>query len=108
MCMVWFTDIYHSTFDWPTSADVAKGLERAPGTSEAEMVERLVTHHRNIDGIRSFYKHVLKEINADQPKADVFSQGNYEYNKCYRRCIVIHIIYVVTSDVDKKAELSQR
>jgi len=39
------------------------------------MVERLIEHHRNVAGVRSFYQHVLKDINADQPKADVFSQG---------------------------------
>jgi len=69
------SDIYHSTFDWPSSASVAARLEKAAGTSEEEMVCRLVTHHRNIAGIRSCYEHVLKVINADQPKADVFSQG---------------------------------
>jgi len=73
--MLWLTDIYHSTFDWPSSATVAARLEPAAGTSEEEMVERLVAHHRNIAGVRSFYQHVLKEINADQPKSDVFSQG---------------------------------
>jgi len=73
--VVYTSDIYHSTFDWPSSASVAARLEKAAGTSEEEMVCRLVTHHRNIAGIRSCYEHVLKVINADQPKADVFSQG---------------------------------
>jgi len=38
-------------------------------------VRRLLAYHRNIAGIRSCYEHILKEINADQPKSDVFSQG---------------------------------
>jgi len=53
------------------------------GTSEEEMVERLVEHHRNVIEVRSFYQHVLKEINADQPKADVFSQGHL-YTLCLK------------------------
>ena len=85
-----FTDIYHSTFDWPAPAEVAKGLERA-GTSEAEMVDRLVVHHRNIGGVRSFYKHILKEINADQPKHDVFSQGKF-YHLC--KLLLLLLLFV--------------
>ena len=75
MWMISIADIYHSTFDWPTSASVASRLEETVGTSEKEMVERLVAYHRNIVGVRSFYQHIVKEINADQPKSDVFSQG---------------------------------
>jgi len=67
-------DIYHLTFDWPSSESIAARLEEI-GTSEKDMVDRLVSHHRNIVGVRAFYKHILKEINADQPKSDVFSQG---------------------------------
>lgn len=33
--------------------------------------------HRNIDGVLSCYKKIVKKINADQPKTDVFSQGKY-------------------------------
>jgi len=77
--MTWFTDVYHCTFDWPSSASIAARLEQTVGTSEEEMVERLVAHHRNIAGVRSFYQHVLKEINADQPKSDVFSQGKLSH-----------------------------
>jgi len=68
-------DIYHSTFDWPSSSSIATRLEEVQGTSEQEMVQRLVDHHRNIAGVRACYQHVLKVINADQPKSDVFSQG---------------------------------
>jgi len=39
------------------------------------MVGRLVTHHRNVAGVRTCYEHILKVINADQPRSDVFSQG---------------------------------
>jgi len=68
-------DIYHSTFDWPSSSSIASRLEEADGTSEDEMVSRLMEHHRNIAGVQSCYQHILKVINADQPKSDVFSQG---------------------------------
>ena len=48
-----------------------------PGNLEEEIVERLIIYHRNIDGITEAYKNVMKSINADQPKADVFSEGRW-------------------------------
>lgn len=66
-------NIYHVTFDWPSSIEIASRLEESPGSSDTEVAERLIIYHRNIDGIKSCYQHVLKTINADQPKADVFS-----------------------------------
>ena len=75
MSIALIADIYHVTFDWPSSPAVTSRLEETVGTSEKEMVDRLLAHHRNIVGVRSFYQHILKEINADQPKSDVLSQG---------------------------------
>lgn len=42
------------------------------------MVNKLIEYHRHIDEIEECYRKVIKKVNADQPKADVFSQGNYE------------------------------
>merc|ERR1712227_846376 len=67
-------DVYHTTFEMPDNADVAARLEEVAGCTEAEVVERLVTHHRHVAGILNCYKANAKTINADQPKADVFSQ----------------------------------
>ncbi|ELT89859.1 hypothetical protein CAPTEDRAFT_200548 [Capitella teleta] len=67
-------DIFHTTFDWPTSSDVADRLKEVPGYSESEITERLVIYHRHIDGILEAYKANLHTFNADQPKADVCSQ----------------------------------
>jgi hypothetical protein len=42
---------------------------------------------RTIDGVLSCYNKIVKKINADQPKADVFSQGmrsNYEHIQPYQ------------------------
>jgi len=92
-------DIFHVTFDWPTSAAVASRLEETVGTSEKEMVDRLLAHHRNIVGVRSFYQHILKEINADQPKSDVFSQGLILprlHNSTINTVISLSVFYVVS------------
>lgn len=79
---VYSVDVFHVTFDTPSSTEVLSRLLPAPGNSEAEMVRRLCAFHRQIDGIRTCYNHVTKVINADQPKADVFSQGKETgYNK---------------------------
>lgn len=70
-----FADIYHTTFDWPTSSEVANRLDMVAGNSEENVVNRLVDYHRHIEGIMTSFKSGHKVINADQPKADVFSQG---------------------------------
>lgn len=67
-------DIYHVTFDWPNNRDVIERLTECQGTSEADMIERLVVYHRHIDGLLKCYEKSLKVITADQPKTDVFSQ----------------------------------
>ena len=72
-------DVYHVTFDWPSSPDVAGRLKEATGTSEEEIVKRLVHYHRHVDGILQCYDKGFKKFNADQPKSDVFAQGMYPY-----------------------------
>ncbi|KAK2170983.1 hypothetical protein NP493_1119g00051 [Ridgeia piscesae] len=67
-------EIYHITFDWPSNPDIAERLQLVPGNFEEDVVDRLIVYHRNIDGITEAYKRVMKVINADQPKADVFSE----------------------------------
>ncbi|KAK7496967.1 hypothetical protein BaRGS_00011703 [Batillaria attramentaria] len=68
-------DVYHTTFDWPSAnAELVSRLVEVPGQSEPEMVARLVEYHRHIDSILRCYSAAIKTINADQPKADVFSQ----------------------------------
>jgi len=66
--------VYHTTFDWPGNNDIASRLQEVPGNTEDDIVEKLVVYHRHIDGIKSSFNKTLKIINADQPKADVFSQ----------------------------------
>ena len=70
--------MYHTTFDWPTSPVVQARLEEVVGNTEEEIVNRLVNYHRYIDGIQRCYSTVVKTINADQPKADVFAQGLFD------------------------------
>ena len=73
--VVWSVDVYHTTFDWPGNPEVQERLEEPAGLSEEEIVKQLVVYHRHIDGIVRCYSQSVRNINADQPKADVFSQG---------------------------------
>uniref|UniRef100_A0A0B6ZSC5 Nucleoside-diphosphate kinase n=1 Tax=Arion vulgaris TaxID=1028688 RepID=A0A0B6ZSC5_9EUPU len=67
-------EVYHTTFDYPGNPEVQERLVAPKGISEIEMVSEMVIYHRHIDGILRCYDNVTKRINADQPKADVFSQ----------------------------------
>ncbi|XP_046844873.1 adenylate kinase 8-like [Xenia sp. Carnegie-2017] len=67
-------DIYHETFDPADDIDVAMRLVPDENSTEPAMVERLRLYRRNIEGVADCYKKIVKKINADQPKADVFSQ----------------------------------
>ena len=74
--VVFTTDVYHTTFDYPNSVDVERRLVEPPeGCGEAAMVDRLVLYHRYIPGLKTAFQRYTKAINADQPKADVYSQG---------------------------------
>jgi len=68
-------DVYHTTFDWPGNPEVQERLEEPAGLSEESVVKRLVLYHRHLHGILRCYGQVTRAINADQPKADVFSQA---------------------------------
>ena len=76
-CCLLSTDVYHVTFDTPTDIEVFKRLKMPPGCDEKSLVARLVVYHRHVEGIVECYKKISTNINADQPKADVFSQGTY-------------------------------
>ena len=76
---MFFIDIYHTTFDLPPNPEIQSRLEEVPGYKEDEMVEKLIEYHRHIDGVLDCYQKTVKSINADQPKADVFSQGKFVY-----------------------------
>ena len=73
MCLL--LDVYHVTFDTPTDIEVFKRIKQPPGCDEKAVISRLVVYHRHVEGIVDCYKKISKNINADQPKADVFSQG---------------------------------
>ncbi|CAL1545587.1 unnamed protein product [Lymnaea stagnalis] len=68
-------DVYHTTFDWPGNPEVQYRLKEPKGYKEEDMVNKLVVYHRHIDGILRCYEQVVKKVNADQPKADVYSQA---------------------------------
>lgn len=93
------SDIYHTTFDWPPNAEIQTRLEETPGYTEEDMVNKLIEYHRHIDEIEECYRKVIKKVNADQPKADVFSQGNYKkklrrnFTQYFVRCTVYPVIF---------------
>ncbi|CAM4770181.1 unnamed protein product [Rotaria magnacalcarata] len=67
-------DIYHITWNIPSSRDVQERLIQLEENSEKMMVLRLKEYRRNIDGIKDCFKSVLRSINADQPLNDVHTQ----------------------------------
>ena len=86
-------DIYHITWNVPSSRDVQDRLIQLEENSEKMMHSRLKEYRRyrlstmhvedwrellllirTIDGIKDCYKSVLRAINADQPLNDIFSQ----------------------------------
>ncbi|CAD5123889.1 DgyrCDS12196 [Dimorphilus gyrociliatus] len=67
-------DVYHTTFDWPSNSDIISRLQKPPNYEEDDIIEELIVYHRHISGITSCLSPSIKTVNADQPKADVFSQ----------------------------------
>ncbi|XP_041098744.1 adenylate kinase 8 isoform X2 [Polyodon spathula] len=67
-------DVYHTSFNWPSSDHVEKRLVEASGIWESETVARLLEYQRHRKGLESTYSTVSRVINADQPSIDVFSQ----------------------------------
>ncbi|KAI4882208.1 hypothetical protein NFI96_034144, partial [Prochilodus magdalenae] len=68
-------DVYHLTFMWPESPEVAQRLERPQGLiSEDVMSRQLQAYHREAHALQCTYQNCLKIIDADQPHVDVFAQ----------------------------------
>ncbi|KAI8779473.1 adenylate kinase 8-like [Biomphalaria glabrata] len=82
-------DVYHTTFDWPGNPEVQYRLKEPKGYKEVDMFNKLVVYHRHIDGILRCYEQVVKKVNADQPKADVFSQA-FSFLCCQPRSSAPH------------------
>lgn len=69
-------DVYHLTFMWPESAEVAQRLERPDCImAEEEIACQLQAYYREVQGLQSTYRNCLKIIDADQPHVDVFAQA---------------------------------
>ncbi|XP_072344682.1 adenylate kinase 8 isoform X3 [Scyliorhinus torazame] len=67
-------EIYHTTFNWPTSSKVQKRLVKPNGVKEEETVKALLEYRRVCHGILNSYSKKYHVVNADQPSVDVFSQ----------------------------------
>lgn len=75
------SDVYHLTFMWPESAEVAKRLERPDCLMvEKEMARQLQAYHREVQGLQGTYRNRLKIIDADQPHVDMFAQGENTFS----------------------------
>uniref|UniRef100_A0AAR2KXG7 Nucleoside-diphosphate kinase n=1 Tax=Pygocentrus nattereri TaxID=42514 RepID=A0AAR2KXG7_PYGNA len=68
-------DVYHVTFMWPESAEVAQRLERPQGLNSEDVISRqLQAYHSEAHALHRTYQSCLKIIDADQPHVDVFAQ----------------------------------
>ncbi|KAL1275202.1 hypothetical protein QQF64_028016 [Cirrhinus molitorella] len=68
-------DVYHVTFMWPESEEVAQRLETPSTVMPADLIaKKLQKYHTEAHALKRTYHSRLKTINADQPHVDVFSQ----------------------------------
>ncbi|XP_077096950.1 adenylate kinase 8 isoform X2 [Siphateles boraxobius] len=68
-------DVYHVTFMWPESEEVAQRLETPMTLMSADLIaKKLQKYHTEAHSLRRTYHSCLKTINADQPHVDVYSQ----------------------------------
>uniref|UniRef100_A0A671S9V4 Adenylate kinase 8 n=1 Tax=Sinocyclocheilus anshuiensis TaxID=1608454 RepID=A0A671S9V4_9TELE len=68
-------DVYHVTFMWPESEEVAQRLETPSTLMPADLIaKKLQKFHTEAHALKRTYHSCLKTINADQPHVDVFSQ----------------------------------
>uniref|UniRef100_A0A671S9T7 Adenylate kinase 8 n=1 Tax=Sinocyclocheilus anshuiensis TaxID=1608454 RepID=A0A671S9T7_9TELE len=70
-----YPDVYHVTFMWPESEEVAQRLETPSTLMPADLIaKKLQKFHTEAHALKRTYHSCLKTINADQPHVDVFSQ----------------------------------
>ncbi|RXN10403.1 adenylate kinase 8 [Labeo rohita] len=68
-------DVYHVTFMWPESEEVAQRLETPSTLMSADLIaKKLQQFHTEAHALKRTYHSCLKTISADQPHVDVFSQ----------------------------------
>ncbi|KAK7173092.1 hypothetical protein R3I93_003041 [Phoxinus phoxinus] len=68
-------DVYHVTFMWPESEEVAQRLETPMTLMPADLIaKKLQKYNTEAHALRRTYHSCLKTINADQPHVDVYSQ----------------------------------
>lgn len=69
---IFFLDIYYIIFDWFLNVEIQTRLEEILGYTEEDMVNKLIEYYRYIDEIEECYRKVIKKVNVDQLKVDVF------------------------------------
>lgn len=76
MFAFYVSDVYHVTFMWPESEEVAQRLETPSTLMPADLIaKKLQKFHKEAHALKRTFHSCLKTINADQPHVDVLSQG---------------------------------
>nr|XP_055055296.1 adenylate kinase 8 isoform X2 [Misgurnus anguillicaudatus]XP_055055297.1 adenylate kinase 8 isoform X2 [Misgurnus anguillicaudatus] len=72
-------DVYHVTFIWPESKEIAQRLETPKTVMPVDVIaKKIQKYHTEAHALIHTYQNCLKTINADQPHVDVFAQAlNY-------------------------------
>ena len=65
--------IYHMTFFPPPNAEVAARLTQRSDDTEEKAANRLAVHHRNVDAVVGKYEKIMKTVDGNRAKTDVFA-----------------------------------
>lgn len=65
--------IYHMTFFPPPTPEIAARLTQRSDDTEEKAANRLAVHHRNVDAVVGKYSNIIKNIDGNRAKGDVFN-----------------------------------
>lgn len=64
--------IYHMTFFPPPTPEIAARLTQRSDDTEEKAANRLAVHHRNVDAVVGKYSTIMKTVDGNRAKQDVF------------------------------------
>ncbi|CEG01313.1 Adenylate kinase [Ostreococcus tauri] len=64
--------IYHMTFFPPPTPEIAARLTQRSDDTEEKAANRLAVHHRNVDAVVGKYANIMKNVDGNRAKQDVF------------------------------------
>lgn len=107
--------MYHVTFIWPESADIAQRLEPPRTVLPVDVIAKKIQKYRTeAHALKRTYQNCLKTINADQPHVDVFAQGkpstllHYKFSVYESSCHTIKPDFPLGANLIKPYELRHR